>query len=118
MKKLIIMAIAAALPGIAGCSSLPSSLGAPQTPNSTLSPRSTIGLKASSAFEVKEETMSITTSAPSISETEVHFALYTARFGPDSSEKLPTSSSCEEAAAPIDASATLSRRPEPQKGGC
>jgi hypothetical protein len=121
MKKLIAMVIAAALPGIAGCSSLPGSIGAPQTPSSSLSSRSTLGVKASSGVDVKENAMSIakSTGNPSgVSETEAHFALYTARFGPDSSEKLPAVSSCEEAAAPMDASATLSRRTEPKKEGC
>lgn len=121
MKKLMTIAIAALLPGIAGCSSLSSSIGAPQAPTSSLSSRSTVGVKASSGVDETEDAISIakSTRLPSgVSETEAHFALYTARFGPDSSEKLPAVSSCEEAAAPMDASATLSRRTEPKKEGC
>ncbi len=121
MKKLIAMVIAAVLPGIAGCSSLSSSIGAPQTPSSSSASRSTVGVKASSGVDAKEEAMSIARSTrnPSgLSETEAHFAVYTARFGSDKSENLPAVSSCEAAAAPMDASATLSRRTAPKKEGC
>lgn len=121
MKKLVAMVIAAVLPGIAGCSSLSSSIGATQTPSTSSASRSTFGVKASSGVDAKENAMSIAKSTrhPSgVSETEAHFALYTARFGPDSSENLPAVSSCEEATAPLDASATLSRRTEAKKAGC
>jgi hypothetical protein len=121
MKKLITIVIAALFPGVAGCSSLSGSVGTSQTPTGYLSLKSNVGVKAVSGVGVHDNAMSITksTRGPSgISETESHFALYSARFGRVSNQKVPELFGCEEAASPINASATLSRRPEPKKEGC
>lgn len=121
MKKLVTIVIVALFPGVAGCSSLSSSIGTAQTPTGYLSLKSNVGVKAVSGADVHNDAMSITKSmrGPSgISETESHFALYSARFGRVSNQKVPELFDCEEAAPPINASATLSRSSEPKKEGC
>lgn len=119
MKKLLTMLLAAAMPGMASCSSVSNSIGDPQSPNNAWSRGGTSTLKASggvgaNAISIAKSTRNHT----GLTETHAYFAFYTSRFGTEGHTKWPAAPSCEAVPSPLDDTATLTRTNEPKKEGC